>query len=356
MNHFPILSIVIPTFNRSELLKITLNQLIFNTHKLENFNNIEIIISDNHSTDNTQEIVKKIIISNPALLIKYNRNSSNLGFDKNCIVGASLCTGNFIWFISDDDIIKQDAFDQILTSIKNNFQVKFIFLNYTVKTPGWEEAPPLYLAKDLIVDCNDLILNTKLNFSCITSCIFESNAYRDVDTTLYVGTFWIHMYIVREIACLGSSLIISKPIFTFNRPNLIDSRKGANKIKTTEREFYIDAHINVIKYTSTFNEKYNDYTKRKAAKIVWNDNLNQILSYKLTIQEYNFREIKSIFIDMKIFYKYKINFWLIHVPVLFANSLLAKIIFYFKLKFARTKQILKPYIPKTIFIYYKRWL
>jgi glycosyltransferase involved in cell wall biosynthesis len=354
MNENILLSIVIPTFNRAKILSNSLNNLIFDICELSAYQKVEVIISDNCSTDETNIIINSLISDNSRLIIKYNKNVENLGFDRNCIVGASLSNGKFIWFLSDDDIIKPGGLKYILKAIENNYEIKFIYLNYTLKTPGWLEACPLYLDHDMIVGCNELIITTKLNFSCVTSCVFERKAYKSIDHNIYIGTFWIHMYLVRDLAILGNSLIISEPIFTFNRPSLIDSRKSANKNKTTKIEFFIDAHINVIKYVSSFNSFYNSKAKKYAFNIVWNDNLNQILSYKLTVDKYNFKEIIFIYNEMKLYYRCKIIFWLIHVPILFASNHLAFSYFFFKLNFAKFKQFIKKFVPNKIFITYKK--
>ena len=46
-------SVVIPTYNRCDLLKKAVNSVLTQTYK-----NFEIIIIDNHSEDNTQEVVE----------------------------------------------------------------------------------------------------------------------------------------------------------------------------------------------------------------------------------------------------------------------------------------------------------
>jgi abequosyltransferase len=61
-----LLSICIPTFNRSEVLDNTLNSLFSNSEF--NSNQIEVIVSDNCSTDNTVQVVTKYP------LVKYYRN------------------------------------------------------------------------------------------------------------------------------------------------------------------------------------------------------------------------------------------------------------------------------------------
>jgi glycosyltransferase involved in cell wall biosynthesis len=87
------LSILLPTYNRGHFLEECLK-------RLENrgfFNNdCEIIISDNCSNDNTQNIVKKYNV-------KYSRNISNLGYNANIEILIKKASGAFIIILGDDD-------------------------------------------------------------------------------------------------------------------------------------------------------------------------------------------------------------------------------------------------------------
>ena len=69
------LSICIPTFNRSNSLGNCLNSICI-SNDLANLKDIEVCISDNCSTDNTREIVKKF---EDKIKIKYFKNEKNLG-------------------------------------------------------------------------------------------------------------------------------------------------------------------------------------------------------------------------------------------------------------------------------------
>lgn len=74
----PILTIAIPTYNSSKYLKETLEKTII---QCEKNNEIEILVSDNCSTDDTESVVKDFI--NKEINIRYLKNSQNVGLDKN---------------------------------------------------------------------------------------------------------------------------------------------------------------------------------------------------------------------------------------------------------------------------------
>ena len=79
MAQMKILSIAIPTYNRGKFLERALKQIFLQYEEVSK--SIEIIVCDNCSQDNTEQVVSSF--KNAGLPIKYFRNSSNVGFDRN---------------------------------------------------------------------------------------------------------------------------------------------------------------------------------------------------------------------------------------------------------------------------------
>jgi len=92
----PLVSICIPTFNRAEALTLCLGDLITNKQS-----DIEIVVSDNGSTDNTESVMKQFQDEG----IRYFRNEKNLGFDLNLIKTVEHARGEYVFFLSDEDYV-----------------------------------------------------------------------------------------------------------------------------------------------------------------------------------------------------------------------------------------------------------
>ncbi len=105
MSNF-LLSICIPTYNRAKYLDILLNSILvqFEPHREQ----IELLVSDNASSDNTRQIVDKYV-DDKHLPIRYLCNASNLGPDKNIAQCFSEAAGKYAWVIGDDDALCPDA-------------------------------------------------------------------------------------------------------------------------------------------------------------------------------------------------------------------------------------------------------
>lgn len=87
-------SVIIPTFNRSELLKKAIESLEKQSHQ-----NLEIIIIDDFSTDNTAAIVAEMTDDR----IIYLKHEVNKGGSEARNTGLRRATGNFIGFLDSDD-------------------------------------------------------------------------------------------------------------------------------------------------------------------------------------------------------------------------------------------------------------
>ena len=91
-------SVIVPTYNSSEFIEATLNSIIE-----QNYPNLEIIVSDDASIDNTVAIIQSFC--EKFSFIKLIVNEKNQGVTKNCNVALKACTGKYIGFIGADDLM-----------------------------------------------------------------------------------------------------------------------------------------------------------------------------------------------------------------------------------------------------------
>lgn len=114
----PLLSIAIPTFNRAEILNLSLARLI--PQIIPFADNIELIISDNCSTDHTQRIVSKYKERSLGLKVITHIQSENTGYYGNFITCKQLSSGKFFWLLSDNEHINYGAIKTLIEIIECN--------------------------------------------------------------------------------------------------------------------------------------------------------------------------------------------------------------------------------------------
>lgn len=116
----PLVSILIPVYNREKYIKETIDSAIRQT-----YSNIEIIVVDNNSSDDTWNIIVKI--SENDKRIKIFKNETNIGPVlnwKRCVSEASGVYGKILW---SDDLIAPTFIEKTLLGLKDNANVGFVF-------------------------------------------------------------------------------------------------------------------------------------------------------------------------------------------------------------------------------------
>ncbi len=115
----PLLSISVPTYNRAHYLEDCLNsvkiQLDLNP-ALKDL--IEVVVSDNASTDTTKEVAEKY--RKYFTHYTYVVNEKNLGFDPNVLSSVKNATGTYCWYLADDDVMVNGSLDYVVEKLLTN--------------------------------------------------------------------------------------------------------------------------------------------------------------------------------------------------------------------------------------------
>ena len=114
MNKKPKVSIVIPTFNRKELLQKTIECALNQTYQCE------VIVCDHGSSDGTLEMMKKY-----ANKIKYVRRNKDYGINFCWLDGVVQSEGEFVHIHLDDDLMAHDYIEKALDLFDDS--VGFVF-------------------------------------------------------------------------------------------------------------------------------------------------------------------------------------------------------------------------------------
>ena len=98
MKEQPLVSVFMPTYNHEDFIADALDSVLS-----QDYENIEIIVGDDASTDKTPQIIREYIQKYPNR-IKAIFNPRNLGVTRNCNVILEHCTGEYVAFFSGDDL------------------------------------------------------------------------------------------------------------------------------------------------------------------------------------------------------------------------------------------------------------
>jgi len=115
-----LVSILIPVYNREKFIRETVESALNQTYK-----NIEIVIVDNKSTDNTFEILKEFARSHPH--VRVYQNKENIGPVRNWRRCLDYATGEYVKILWSDDLIAPTFIEKTLPYLLNYKDVGFVF-------------------------------------------------------------------------------------------------------------------------------------------------------------------------------------------------------------------------------------
>lgn len=201
----PLLTYAIITYNRSQYLVKSLRSVL---RQVGNDPLVEVLVSDNASTDNTKPIVENLQKSYNNL--HYHRNAVNIGGEANRHVAVQKSTGEYVVTAGDDDYLRGNVLYLILNMIyRHRKSAIFAILHNTI---------PLQIYKGY--GALDYVDKMGIAMTWISSIIMRRDLYQRIsDPEKYNDTYLPQVYIQLE-------LLKKNPEFTILRGNFFDEGTG----------------------------------------------------------------------------------------------------------------------------------
>ena len=215
-----LVTIIIPCYNTERFVVETIESCL-----KSNYQNLEILVIDDGSTDNSAQLIKDIANKNPTVQYIYQENKGLSGARN---TGINLAKGAFIMFLDADDLIYSD---------KVKIQVNFLQENskYDLVASGFartdERGKLLYNApaKEKQIDLSELVTSSQfpVHTALIRRDAIKSTAY--FDTNLRAAEDWD--YWCRMLIKGHQMYRLAKPLCTYR---LLDNAMTANAPRQTE--------------------------------------------------------------------------------------------------------------------------
>jgi abequosyltransferase len=173
------LTICIPTYNRANLLRENLVELISNVKD----KNIPIYISDNCSTDNTELVVNEIKKSYK--YIHYYKQEKNI-FDDNFPFILKQTSSDFAWLLGDKSRIAADWIQKIFEIFESIDNLDALVVNQ-------EGLRVKSVPNKLYTNQNELLVDIGWHMTLISSLILSKSLISRMDFDRYKGTNFMHL-------------------------------------------------------------------------------------------------------------------------------------------------------------------
>lgn len=183
----PLLAICIPTYNRCEILIDCLKDTISKVSKY----NFPIIVTDNASTDDTQQRTLEIAKKYPLLI--YHRQTENIGADRNFESCLKLSLATYSWLLGDSYRIVEEELDTLVAIMQNEEHCAIINNSFNrvigVSSKSYSSSDCLLydIGWHMTIMCS-LILSYKLIHSTNFTRYYNTNFIQDGVIFEYLAT------------------------------------------------------------------------------------------------------------------------------------------------------------------------
>ncbi|WP_321961147.1 glycosyltransferase family 2 protein [Paraburkholderia sp. J7] len=197
----PLLSIAIPTFNRAGYLDLCLAQFVPEADLVQS-GTLEILVSDNCSTDSTAEVVDALRAR--GLAIRSIRNGTNIGSDANIAQCFNEARGHYVQILGDDDLYLPGRLREVIAMLGERERGLVCLKPYGYEHDFLKELPTGATGR---VDCEratDFLCEVGPLITFISSCIVNKRRLPDVDARAYCGSNLVQVHLVVQAMLRGT--------------------------------------------------------------------------------------------------------------------------------------------------------
>lgn len=232
----PLVSVIIPTFNRSHLISETLDSILAQTYQ-----NWECIIVDDGSTDNTKEIVANYIKSDNRLQYFTRPNHLPKGANACRNYGFEISKGTYIQWFDSDDFMYPNLLLSKVEVFKKNPETDFLVCGIeTIDDKGQSKIFNISQSSNYLEGyLNDkLILNT-FNIlwkrSAVSSIKWDNTIYKYQDLDFIFRVLYKNLL---KGARIDKSLITVK-VHSDSISKINSSKHNSSRLKVRERMYLL---------------------------------------------------------------------------------------------------------------------
>ena len=282
-------SILIPVYNREHLIEETVKSALAQTYQ-----NIEIIIVDNKSTDDTWSILIKLASQDNR--IKIFQNKKNIGPVRNwrrCIDEATGIYGKILW---SDDLIAPEFLEKTVPFLEND-NVGFVFSGTEIFIDGTDERDEHYfIGKTNIYESEEYMSGVLFegNYPVSPGCALfrlkdlRKNLLIDIPNKAN-SDFSMHAIGNDLLIFLLTAYQYKNFGFVNDKLSFFRAHKGSISIQSNDGKLPLYYSL----ASAYFIENYRKDLITKQNVIIW----NKLRVYKLTSKKYNLTKIVDFYMD-----------------------------------------------------------
>ena len=276
-------SIIVPAYNAEKSIEQCINSIESQTYE-----NMEIIIINDGSTDNTKKVCENLKNKYKNILVI---NQKNMGVSKSRNVGIDNATGDYIMFVDSDDFVDENIIESMLKNRENDLVISNYKRYYNEKKiiNNIQIEEKKYSIEEFLEDFWNLYNCYLINSPCFR--LYKRNI---------INLNGIRFNPKYE---LGEDLIFNLEYLNYCKKIYVSSkcmynyRYSDNSLTTKYRENYLMIQFKLIKFIEELfkkNNQMNEKNKKEINKITCDTIISGVQNLFLESANLSNKEIKTI--------------------------------------------------------------
>lgn len=235
----PILTVAIPTWNRARYLALNLSQWRKEaaTHGLAN---VEILVSDNASTDETPAVVAEA--RHAGLQLTSIRNPENIGSDANIAQCFEMAKGRYVLLLGDDDVLVDGTLAALLSHLESGRYGVVCLKPYGYVSDFEAEYPGGDGAYRVFDDPGPYLAAIRQYVTLISACVINKEILGTLDARAFIGGNLVQVHLALKAAIAApENLFITRYSVACKRAN--SGGYDFSKVFVDELWAIFDAHL-----------------------------------------------------------------------------------------------------------------
>ncbi|MBN8250831.1 glycosyltransferase family 2 protein [Priestia flexa] len=277
----PKLSILIPAYNAEKYISNCLDSILSQSYK-----DLEIIVVDDNSSDETFNILQKYEKEHSVLKIIHNSTNRGVVNVRNDLLKK--CNGEYIMFCDADDFMEQNATTLAINNMENQ-SVDLVVFNYKMRKKGFTIKSREKFMNQRKYEKIDLILSHVNHLKTLYWGVLWNKCYKKSIITEHKLCFQEGiedvMFNIQYMSRINSAYILNDYLYNYNQTNISLTRKS-NQVLNTPSQNFEDSCNKWLEYKKVYNILLSEYI---------NDNFN--------IEDYAFKYLYNTYLNINNSYK-----------------------------------------------------
>lgn len=218
-----LLTIAIPTYNRSAFLELSLKRINDELAKMSNDRRklVKVYVSNNASTDNTIEIISRNQCIS-AGEFEAVHNAENMGGERNVVQCYAVATTPYVWVLGDDDVILPGKLQLVLDVLAKQ-EIDILYMHGYSYSDNYLDEPKRGRGKSGFRECSsalDFVRHTHVILTSITALVVRSGVKAKTAKHVVEGSNLPQLGWIFPLLCDGKKFaIIEDRIFAAKMGN-----------------------------------------------------------------------------------------------------------------------------------------